>query len=137
MMDFANEELTTKRWVHSVCNYKAFIKWCEETAKEEEVEACMTFCYVALHEIPDDDYNGNTYKEPLVIRRPDLGREWTLKQIPCDGFDCGRCRNQQGGWSFRWVGPWTCETLIGDSDTSPDSVVRRSLDCGCGRHGNP
>ena len=56
MSDFAAYELSKKRWAHSVGNYKAFIKWCEETAREEGIEACKTSCSVVLHDIPDEDY---------------------------------------------------------------------------------
>ena len=137
MSGLADVELSENRWVHSELNYNAFHKWCEETATEGEIATCMLKCYVLVHEAVDGDYDGNFYREPPIIRRPDLDREWTLRQIPCKCRDCRRCSHEQGGWSFRWVGPWTCETLIGDSDTSPESVVRRARDCGCGRHGNP
>ena len=122
--------------MHSVGNYTAFIKWCEETAQEDQLDAAMTVCYEVLHDLPDNHYEGNCYKKPLIIRRPDLDREWTLKQIPCNEYHCERCKWMQGGWSFRWIGPWTCLTLIGDELTSAEEVVQRARACDCGRHGS-
>ena len=129
------ETLYTTRIVHTVGNYTAFVKWCQETADEDQLDAAFAVCYEVLHDLPDPHYEANCHKEPLIIRRPDLGRQWTLRQIRCTEVRCERCNSWQGGWSFRWIGPWTCPTLVGDALTPAEEIVRRASECDCGWHG--
>jgi hypothetical protein len=30
----------------------------------------------------------------------------------CDGPRCTRCQSGRGGFAFRWIGPWTCRSLM-------------------------
>ena len=136
MNDFAST-LYQARYVHTLANHAAFIEWCSETADEEQLDAAFRVCYELLHEVPHPELDANCFKEPLVIRRPDLGRQWTMTRMWCTEPYCDRCTLQQGGWSFRWIGPWTCPTLIGDEHSTTPEIERRASACNCGRHRQP
>ena len=130
------EQLTTSPYVHSGMNLNAFYTWAR-TASEEHIDEVMQVIYTVEHFMgfPDDEESIQPDHMPYVIRRDDLGVYWVMTQVNCpDGDVCERCSTGRGGWSFRWIGPWTCPTIIGDEDTEPEEVFRRARARRCPRH---
>ena len=129
------QQLTYSRYVHSPMNLNAFYRWAA-TASEEEIDEVMQNIYTVEHFTGDSDDDWSTQPvHPIVIRRPDLEVYWVMTQVNCpDGDVCERCSTGRGGWSFRWIGPWTCPTIIGDEDTEPEEVFRRARARRCPRH---
>ena len=129
-MELTLQQITYNRWVHSPPNLGAFIMWAQHCTAEDLATA-MRKVSIVRHQIPSDDYDGRIPMAPVAIFRNDLSREWTMAFKECRDTECLKCRLKQGGWHFRWVGPWTCSTMIGDPST-PVSVLReRQAQCGC------
>ena len=126
------DELTTSPYVHSPLNLNAFSKWCR-TATEEELEDVMNTVVMVEHRTPPELF-GIPGPPPIIINRPDLGKQWPLFQVTCNESNCLRCTSGRGGWQFRWIGPWTCPNTVGDENTDPRDIVARALECRCGRH---
>ena len=125
-------ELTTSPYVHSPLNFSLFMKWCS-TAQEEELDAVLNTVHMVEHR-SDVCFFGTPVLHPVVINRADLGRKWILPPAKCEANNCLRCTSGRGGWQFRWIGPWTCPNTVGDENTNPREIVRRTLECRCGLH---
>ena len=126
------ETLTTNLWVITPINLNAFFRWAGQ-ASEEELDEVMAVIYTVEHRDPPWLYGG-LHLEPIVLQRTDLGRTWQMMQLECAEENCIRCETGRGGWQFRWVGPWTCPTTIGDENTTAHEVILRAAECRCGRH---
>ena len=126
------DEITTSPYVHSPLNYGAFMKWCR-TATEEELDAVTKKVHMVEHRSDFGPF-GQPVLYPVIVKRADLGRQWTLPPAKCQENNCLRCTSGRGGWQFRWIGPWTCPNTVGDENTDPRDIVARALECRCGRH---
>ncbi len=125
------EQLTLSNYVVSPLNHNCFSKWAG-TAEENELEEVMQVIYTVEHRMGED--LGMFPTEPIVVTRPDLGRSWPMRMKLCQEENCLRCETGRGGWGFRWVGPWTRETIVGDEHTAAQTVMQRAFRCQCGRH---
>ena len=129
------EQLTWgSEYVHSGMNLNAFHKWAR-TASEEDIDEVMQVIFTVEHfeGTGEDDWDAQP-NPPEIIRRPDLEVYWVMTQLNCCEDECIRCETGQGGWQFRWIGPWTCPTIIGDEDTTTQELWIRARQCQCGRH---
>ena len=126
------EGLTTSPYVFTPMNLNAFMKWAAE-AREEEIDEAMQVIYTVEHRESDED-SPRPPMPPVIIIREDLGIHWMVPKVWCQEPNCLRCHSGRGGWQFRWVGPWTCPTIIGDQNTPAHEVIMRAMQCRCGRH---
>ena len=131
-MDDLREEIYVHQYVHSPLNLNSFEKWAID-ATEEQLDQVCSVIYTVVHRIGyDDDDDPNDII--INIMRRDLNRRWQIPSRVCSEAGCIRCASGRGGWQFRWVGPWTCDTLIASPDISPAECMRRAMSCGCSKH---
>ena len=114
-------------------NLAMFGKWAE-TASEEELDQVMPTIFLLSHQWRSPEGDNLSHPPAPVVVRPDLGKTYTMRTVPCEDMFCQRCISGLGGYKFPWIGPWTCPSIIGDALTSPAELVRRARECGCGRH---
>ena len=111
-------------------NLNAFISWCA-TATEEELDKAFDKIYITVHRIEETTLE-DLPLESVRIERSDLDRIFTIPQRHCRYWNCRKCRTGRGGYSFRWVGPWTCIHSLGDGFHEPHVMMERYTNCGCG-----
>ena len=127
------DELTLgDEYVISPLNLTMFLKWAE-TASEDDIDDAISVIYTTEHTVPAWQ-QGVPQSPPVLIQRADLGLWWAVNQVTCTEPQCRRCTTGRGGWNFRWIGPWTCPEIIGDSTMTPAEMYDRANRCQCGRH---
>ena len=126
------EELRTSPYVYAPMNLNGFLKWAG-TASEEELSEVMQVIYMVEHRMGDEDSSQPPVPQ-VSFYREDLRTQWFMRHMWCQEPNCLRCHSGRGGWQFRWVGPWTCPTIIGDQNTPAHEVIMRAMQCRCGRH---
>ena len=126
--------ITLGKYVHSAVNFGSFLKWAK-TASEGDLKAAVSVVYMTTHYWFDEDFSvPELPPKDINFIRDDLGLGFRVRQRMCEDPLCDRCLKQQGGFHFRFVGPWTCQTCLGDENTPPQEIGRRAYECGCGKH---
>ena len=125
------QSLYQSPYVSTPVNLKAFLKWAA-IAEKRDLDIVMPVVCLVWHS------DGNDHRDPHVlgeeVRRPDLNKSYNMRDEDCEDDNCQRCAMGKGGYTFNWVGPWTCPMTIGDAVTSPSDVYRAMMGCPCGRH---
>ena len=95
-------------------NLNAFHEWAAWAWPEkiDEVVAVLTVREHSLAGIPPPGYQWEP-SSAIQVCRVDLNRSWWLRVVRCEEPGCRACESGLGGYSFYWVGPWTCISAMG------------------------
>ncbi len=92
-------------YVDTPPNFSGFIDWVRQRSRYEVREAC-TLPVVYHRFMPEGGLAAVATPIGLSVVTAD-GYEYTLPKAACRDRKCKRCELQTGGWTWRWIGPWT------------------------------
>ena len=115
------------QWVVTPLNLSAFMTWAA-TAEFDEMLQVFGTVYIVNHRMNTAIF-GDIPHGPIVIPRSDFRCEFVVNEVDCEDDECIRCNTGRGGYQFRWVGPWTCECMIGSPDMDAQQVMQRYREC--------
>ena len=107
-------------------NLAQFMHWAHEKATFEQVDRVRDHVSIAHH-------------RHVPIRR--RAYQWRSINLPehkyfawiweddCCVQGCQKCERGEGGWTFDWIGPWTCDCIIGDGVMTAEDIRRRWSNC--------
>ena len=108
---------------HNLLNFERWI----ESATREEFLIAMYAVFIVEH-VPAHGDMG----QPISISRPDIGLEHiSIQRIECGDGNCHRCRSGRGGYHFRFIGPWTCQSTIASPEMTPLELQAAVDACQC------
>ena len=107
--------------VLSSANLHSFLTWARTASLDDVIE---TLEVVRITQHRDRCWDVGIAIHPTYVGRDDDEgpRPLRVKELECSVWNCHRCIRRRGGYDFRWVGPWTCPSLVGDDTTSAEEL---------------
>ena len=112
--------------VLSPTNWEMFETWAARADLFDLADTLLKV-YLVAHREPDN--LREVPRPPVIIQRADLDMYFTVKQTTCDNPRCWRCLERKCGYRFDWVGPWTCQCILGEAGMPNREIMARHRNC--------
>ena len=108
-----------KDTIDSSSNYQNFLCWGANYASKQELASTADLNSVSHR----DPFTASGFASPLAASFPNGKKHFPWR--PCQQFTCRRCTTLEGGWKWKWVGPWTSDACHIDDMPSRAALHRR------------
>ena len=126
LLTFLNSITEGTEFVSSSHNLYNYLTWAK-TASREELLISLALVSIIEHEMGDNGFAS----VPSIIDRPDIGLRMEMPVEACTADNCIRCTTGRGGYAFRFIGPWTCHSAIGNENTTRAQLYEAEFWCRC------
>jgi len=111
-----------KHHIDSASNYQNFLWWAGHYGSDEALASVSHLNSVSHRH----QGTSSGFARPLRTSFPNGQKHLPWKQ--CKHTICRRCESEQGGWDWKWVGPWTAVACHVDDKPSQEELHKR-LSC--------
>ena len=118
-------------YVISELNLIGFLIWAKHVATEDEIDQVIEVLTYTVHERP---FVANEPELSLDFEREDLDRIWNVRIVYCQEPNCRFCNGGGSPFHFRWIGPWTCRTFVGNERIPMGAMWALAEACPCPFH---